>query len=95
MLRAFGQPLHNMIQHCCNLLRWNVASVWPGLDIARGVVQSNLVAATAINIHKQVQGNSVFMLTATEKTITSASEYGLVVGGELTSRTCYMAALRI
>ena len=30
MLRAFGQHLHNIIQKCCDLLRWNVGSVWPG-----------------------------------------------------------------
>ena len=32
MLRAFGQPLHDIIQQCCDLLRWNVATVWPGFN---------------------------------------------------------------
>ena len=33
LLRAFGQPFRNMIQQCWDMLRWNVAIVWPGLNL--------------------------------------------------------------
>ena len=31
MLRSFGRGLQILGQRCCNMLRWNVAMVWPGL----------------------------------------------------------------
>ena len=50
ILRAFGQALHNMIQESCDLLRWNVGSVYPFTGFPDCYIQTKVLlneAATA------------------------------------------------